>query len=68
MVNLIVFVRKHLGIGERQIMLPCARICFLSAPFYGSSHTDIGSKLTFFLAVPRLLPHASAESAPRLAA
>ncbi len=62
------FARKHLSIAVRQIMLYGARICFLSAPFYGSSHTDIGSKLTFFLAVPRLLPHASAESAPRLAA
>jgi hypothetical protein len=38
MVNSMTFARKHLSIAVRQIILPCARICFLSAPFYGSSH------------------------------
>jgi len=36
MVNSITLARKHLSNAVRQIMLPCARICFLSAPFYGS--------------------------------
>ena len=39
MVNSMTFARKHLSIAVRQIILPCARICFLSAPFYASSHT-----------------------------
>jgi hypothetical protein len=38
MVNSMTFARKLLSIAVRQIILPCARICFLSAPFYGSSH------------------------------
>src|SRR6266571_160307 len=38
MVNSMTFARKHLSIRVRQIILPCARICFLSAPFYASSH------------------------------
>src|SRR4051794_9553930 len=29
------------NVGVCQMMLPCARICFLSAPFYGSSHTGV---------------------------
>jgi hypothetical protein len=40
MVNLMAFARKHLSIRVRQIMLQCARICFFSAPFYGSSHNS----------------------------
>jgi hypothetical protein len=43
MVNSMTFARKHLSIAVRQIMLLCARICFLSAPFYGSSHTMIAT-------------------------
>jgi hypothetical protein len=37
MVNSVGFARKRLSMAVRQIILPCARICFLSAPFYGSS-------------------------------
>ncbi len=39
MVNSMTFARKHVSIAVRQIMLPCARICFLAAPFYASSHS-----------------------------
>ena len=38
MLHSITFARKHLSIAVRQIILPCARICFLSAPIYGISH------------------------------
>src|SRR5437763_1119587 len=40
MVHSMTFARKHLSMAVRQIMLPCARICFLSAPYYASSHTS----------------------------
>jgi hypothetical protein len=42
MVHSMTFARKHVSIAVRQIMLPCARICFLAAPFYASSHKVVG--------------------------
>jgi len=47
MVNSVTVARKHVSIRVRQIMLPCARICFLSAPFYGSSHRNFLTSAVF---------------------
>jgi hypothetical protein len=46
MVNSMTFARKHLSIAVRQIILPCARICFLSAPIYGISHNKFSTDWT----------------------
>jgi len=44
MVNSMTFDRKQLSTATRQIMLPCARICFLVAPFYASSHNRFSAR------------------------
>src|SRR5437660_781928 len=48
----------YFSIRKRQIMLPCVRICFLAAPFYGSSHNEIGSypRLCFHLILVQASP------------